>query len=409
FRARLENLPLPFRNKNLGNRGDLNQMVLGVFNAHNGTGDRKRFPQMRVDHIDFEGPVIDVWPPESHTRIFFESPNKDNSPVYAREVLKRFMDRAYRRPASQAEVDQLFAVWRQLWDETRPREPVAKTVEKVVPPEPGIQVDYFESKFENAQLATFNQRQPQASAVVGEMRVDLPIVKNRDAFALRFTGGLTIERPGVYTFYTSSDDGSRLFVDGREIVDNDGLHGMAEANGKVKLAAGSHAITVTYFNGTGGNGLTVSWEGPGIDKQLIPKSALTVRPGTFSSEPVAPSFEETIRDTLTGVLISPGFLYLAEPDADRRNAQRRPLNHHEVASRLSYFLWSTAPDEELLGLAAAGKLRTPSVLKQQADRMLADSRSWMFVENFTDQWLELDALERTAVNKQVYSKLVVGL
>jgi hypothetical protein len=91
---------------------------------------------------------------------------------------------------------------------------------------------------------------------------------------------------------------------------------------------------------------------------------------------------EAYRDTLLGVLCSPAFLYLEEPPGER-------ISSHALASRLSYFLWSSMPDEELLRLAASGELLKPDVLKTQALRLLADKRSDALVEGFLDSWLTL--------------------
>ena len=110
------------------------------------------------------------------------------------------------------------------------------------------------------------------------------------------------------------------------------------------------------------------------------------------------SFEAAMRETLALVLATPDFLYLVEPAA----AQRRALNDHELASRLSYFLWSTMPDATLIELAEAGKLRAPKTLAAQVDRMLADPRSGEFVRHFTDQWLNLSGINRVAVNPQFH-------
>ena len=112
------------------------------------------------------------------------------------------------------------------------------------------------------------------------------------------------------------------------------------------------------------------------------------------------SFIQTIRHALSMVLISPQFLYLVEPIEAENGA--RKLTAHEVASRLSYFLWSTMPDETLFELADEQALLQPTILKAQVDRMLKDPRADRFVDQFTEQWLDLSALDRVAVNPQFY-------
>lgn len=96
-------------------------------------------------------------------------------------------------------------------------------------------------------------------------------------------------------------------------------------------------------------------------------------------------FEEAIKLALKGVLVYPDFLFRIERHDPAPGIH--PLGQYEMASRLSYFLWSTAPDDRLTMLAAQGKLQDPAVLTAQVDRMLDDPRSRAFIETFTGQWL----------------------
>jgi len=93
-------------------------------------------------------------------------------------------------------------------------------------------------------------------------------------FYARWTGLLRISKPGKYTFYTESDDGSRLWVDGKQIVENGGLHSREEKSGEVQLAEGDHEFKVDLFQNEGEVGLKVSWEGAGLAKEIIPEKAL---------------------------------------------------------------------------------------------------------------------------------------
>ncbi len=95
-----------------------------------------------------------------------------------------------------------------------------------------------------------------------------------DNFAFRFSGVIEVPADGLWTFYTSSDDGSQLFIDGALVVDNDGLHGAQEVAGALTLSAGLHDIVVTMFERDGGEVLNVNWEGPGVAKQAISSSNL---------------------------------------------------------------------------------------------------------------------------------------
>jgi len=93
-------------------------------------------------------------------------------------------------------------------------------------------------------------------------------------FSIRYSGYIQIDTQGSYTFYTSSDDGSKLFIDGTEVVDNDGGHGNQERSGSITLTTGLHDITVLYFENSGGETLTVQYQGPSVAKQNIPFTKL---------------------------------------------------------------------------------------------------------------------------------------
>jgi hypothetical protein len=102
------------------------------------------------------------------------------------------------------------------------------------------------------------------------------------------------------------------------------------------------------------------------------------------------SFEKALKTPLSVILASPGFLYLAEPNAEK---SARPLNANELAVRLSYFLWSAPPDDTLLGLARTGDLKKPELLAREVDRMLASPKADEFVRGFVHQWLGLARLD----------------
>ncbi|UOQ53834.1 PQQ-dependent sugar dehydrogenase [Hymenobacter cellulosivorans] len=114
---------------------------------------------------------------------------------------------------------------------------------------------------------------------------DLSPRNRNDDFAFRYTGYVRVPTDGVYTFYTTSDDGSQLFIGNQLVVNNDGLHGATEKSGTIGLRAGVHALTVTFFERTGAEMLNVSYAGPGLTKQAVPAAAL-VRPGTAAAAAV---------------------------------------------------------------------------------------------------------------------------
>jgi hypothetical protein len=105
-------------------------------------------------------------------------------------------------------------------------------------------------------------------------------------------------------------------------------------------------------------------------------------------------FDAGVRAGVARVLASPSFLYRVERDpAGVRAGAAFQVSDLELASRLSFFLWSSIPDDQLLSLASAGRLRQPGVIDAQVKRMLADKRADAFVSNFTGQWLQLRGLE----------------
>ncbi len=113
-----------------------------------------------------------------------------------------------------------------------------------------------------------------------------------------------------------------------------------------------------------------------------------------------------LKDTLAVVLSSPGFLYLAEPATDEVH---RPLIGVELATRLSYFLWSAPPDVELRTLAARGELSRPEVLTAQTNRLLDDPRAAEFVRAFGYQWLGMDRLDFFQVNQILHPRFSNGM
>ncbi len=152
--------------------------------------------------------------------------------------------------------------------------------------QPGIQVDFFYPNPKNVSIETLSALMPQASGVVPEIVMNVPQKLQEDGFALRFTGTIQIPASGKYMFYISSDDGSRLYLENKLLINNDGAHGMTEKQGASDLLAGSYPLVVTYFdNGdNGGNdGLEVQWMGPGFKKQKIPAAALSLNGGGGAS------------------------------------------------------------------------------------------------------------------------------
>ncbi len=128
------------------------------------------------------------------------------------------------------------------------------------------------------------------------------------------------------------------------------------------------------------------------------------------------SFHDAVRAGLVAVLCSPKFLYLIEPSINdnaqaataqtalAQTAPARPLNDWELASRLSYFLWSSMPDEELFRLASRGQLRNDSQLMAQVERMISDPRSAGLVQGFAAQWLRTGEFRTFTPDNRLYKE-----
>ncbi len=115
------------------------------------------------------------------------------------------------------------------------------------------------------------------------------------------------------------------------------------------------------------------------------------------------SFERGIQLGVQVCLSSPNFIFHAEPTAKLVSSHSVALGDYEMASRLSYFLWSSMPDEELLNLAGQGKLQEPTVLASQVKRMLKDPKASALSQNFAGQWLQLRNLSQVAPNRKQFA------
>lgn len=139
----------------------------------------------------------------------------------------------------------------------------------------GIDYSYYQVDALSV-LPNFNALTPVKTGRVPNFTLE---PRNRaDNFQFKFSGFIRITTPGTYTFFTSSDDGSKLYIggftEGNLVVNNDGLHGTQERSGTRTLTAGLHPIFVTFFERDGGETLEVRYSGPSVAKQLIPSSVL---------------------------------------------------------------------------------------------------------------------------------------
>lgn len=145
----------------------------------------------------------------------------------------------------------------------------------------GLRLTYWETKVADAKLETFDQikAKPKYTGIVTAVTATVPGARANN-WAAKFAGMIEVPKAGKYTFYVASDDGSRIYVDGKEVAENDGIHPANEKKGTpVELSAGGHPFVVTYFQAAGESELRVAWQGPGVKKGPIPADALTSADG----------------------------------------------------------------------------------------------------------------------------------
>lgn len=121
------------------------------------------------------------------------------------------------------------------------------------------------------------------------------------------------------------------------------------------------------------------------------------------------SYRQTLRLVLKAILVSPQFLYITPAEPVERDVEIVPLDDHQLASRLSYFLWATMPDDELMALAEQGTLQQPAILQSQVARLLQDSRSRALFDGFGAQWLGLGDFENKAFDTSKFPQMTAGL
>jgi mono/diheme cytochrome c family protein len=145
----------------------------------------------------------------------------------------------------------------------------------------GLDYAYYEGTW--GKLPDFSTLTPKASGPAE--KIDITLRQRDDNFALRFDGLVELSKEGEYTFFVQSDDGARVSIDGRVVVDHDGIHPPSEKSGRVKLTAGKHAVTVEYFEQAGGEELRVELEGPDLKRCHVNEVLATPEPVASADAP----------------------------------------------------------------------------------------------------------------------------
>jgi predicted alpha-1,2-mannosidase len=149
---------------------------------------------------------------------------------------------------------------------------VFQPAEKNLNAKSGLAYDYFERFF--VTTADLDISKPLKSGITD--RFSIENAPRSTYFGYRFQGYIRLPGDGIYNFFLSSNDGSTLYIDGKELIENDGNHGTVEEPGQIALKAGFHSIMVKYMQCGGGKSLKVSWSGPGMQKHEIQPDELFV-------------------------------------------------------------------------------------------------------------------------------------
>lgn len=238
--------------------------------------------------VDVLGPVAKV------TRIADESP-ANKAQIFPNDIIRRVgttkirhgvdfhLALVDREPNQTIPIEFERAGKRQTVEVTLTKQPFTPPV--TADTQPGLQVTAYQGRWEK--LPAFDDLKPVGQGIAGKPSavVNLP---SADNYALLFRGFIKIPADGLYTFYLSSDDGSRLKIGSKTIVDHDGLHGAGDMSGLARLKAGLHPFRLEYFESTGNESLQLDWEGPGLEKQEIPPSAYFSAAPTEPAEKAAP-------------------------------------------------------------------------------------------------------------------------
>ncbi|MDB5173692.1 MAG: hypothetical protein JWN51_2465, partial [Phycisphaerales bacterium] len=151
----------------------------------------------------------------------------------------------------------------------------------------GAKYAYYDRGLATAALERFDRVKPKSEGHVEQFTLNMP-GRGSQNFAVKYTAAIHIPRAGKYTFHTTSDDGSRLYLGKNLVVQNDGVHPAEEKSGTIDLQEGDQPITVTYFQGGGEAELKVEWEGPDLARQEIPADAIY----TVGGKPMVPLHQE---------------------------------------------------------------------------------------------------------------------
>lgn len=205
-------------------------------------------PHLRIHSLRVE-PLIEAWPPRSNTALYGSGSGEERE---VRQLLSRFAERAFRRPVSEAEIEPYV----QLMLREKP-----ELVVDVAGGINGLRYGVYEGRW--SKLPDFDKLEPVAKGELPKGYIDIGVSGRKDYYAVVFEGKLEAPKAGDYTFEMASDDGARILVDGKKVVEHDGLHGPELRKGTVRLDPGAHEIRVDYVAYGLPNSFRAGWSGQG--------------------------------------------------------------------------------------------------------------------------------------------------
>ena len=326
-------------------------------------------PHLRIHTLTVE-PLIEAWPPRSHTALYGSGSGGE---VEIRSLMSAFAERAFRRPITPEMVEPYVQLVLQ-----QQVEPLVRLPSGIK----NLRYRVYEGKWNR--LPDFDALTPVAKGNLPKGLLDIRAAKRKEFYGIVFEGMVDAPKAGDYIVELASDDGARILLDRKMVVEHDGLHGAALKKGRVHLEQGEHGIRVEYLAYGAPNSFRAGWSGPNSGHVKLSVESLRSGPKNGKPKETMPPFIRAMQDGYAAILCSPQFLYLKE--------KSERLDDFGIASRLSYFLWSSMPDDTLFDLARAGKLSDPAVLDHEVDRMLEDPKAAAFIRHFPSAWLRLDKL-----------------
>ena len=318
-------------------------------------------------------------------------PLADLGEKYTRVSLEQFLkDPLAVRPSGRMpKIDLGGDNWRHLAQYLTGDETASFGDQREMPKEPNLRFSAYFMTVD--QLPNLDELKPDKAGV--SRGLDIGVAGRDESVVIRFDGFLPIAKTGKYTFRLSSDDGSRLYIDGKRIVDNDGVHPVESAENSVTLAAGSHSIRVDWFDKSGGEELRLDWAGPGIDAGPIDR-ALVLHPGASPD----PSTESPWDVDLNAFVYDPTkvkqgrqlFLDLGCASCHVRDEGGKPIEGSQIAPALAdckpsmgclnAFRAAAVPNYDLTGtqrdaIAAAIESNQLSAPQGDAERLMHTMKS----------------------------------